>query len=171
MEIMDVDKRYKEIENLLACLISKFMETHYGDEEDLRSACHEGFVIACKTYTPDKSKFSTWVYNNMWWKMLDHSKKEVTRIKQQEIIDFEQVPQKDYNHKPLSELYDILTDDAKCICEVLLDLSPEILQSFKDSGKYIYGTKRAIRNLFLDIGWPEYRIKNAFRDLHRGLIK
>ena len=159
----------QQYEKVFPLIVKKFIKIHGGNEEDLLSVCHESYIVACQTYDPNKAKLRTWVYNNMWWAMQTYNRNKKRRLKKQEIINFEQLPQKEYNHKPLSELYAILTDDAKCICEVLLDLSPELLQSFKDSGSYIYKTRDAIRDLFLDIGWPGYRIKNAFRDLYKGL--
>ena len=166
---MDAEKHYGEVKDLFSFLINKFMQTHGGDKEDLLSICHLAYVMACQTYDPNKTKFSTWVYNYLWWKMLDYNRKEERRIKYFEEDALEHVEQKYCNNEPLTELYTILTDDAKCVCDVLLDLSPELLQSFKDSGKYVLKTRNAIKQLFLDLGWPMYRIKDAIRDLRIGL--
>ena len=167
---MDAEKHYEEVKDLFYFVIDRFICTHGGDREELLSICHEGYIIACQNYDPTKTKFATWVYNNLWWKMLTHDRNEKKRVRHFEEADFTFIEQKHYS-KPLAELYDVLTDDAKCVCEVLLDLSPEFLQSFRDSGQFVRKIRRAIRQLFLDIGWPRYRIRLAFRDLRMGLSK
>ena len=163
------EQKYKNVEKLINGLIEKFMFVHGGNQEDLQSVCNETYVIALNLHDPTKSKFSTWLYNRLWWAMLDNYKQDILRTTRFEDISLDSTEKNDYNHTFLPELYAILTDDAKCICETLLELSPELIQSFKDFGPHVRKTRRALKHLFLDLGWSKRRITRAFKDIKLNL--
>ena len=162
---------YKDVELLIHDLINKFIASHGGNAEDLLSLCNEKYVDVFKLYDPKKgAKFSSWLYTILWRHMLRYNNQEINKKRYRKEINLETIPKKTYQKDFLSELYIMLSDDAKCVCEVLIDLSPELLQTYKDSGQYIRKTRRAIKNLFLDIGWSESRIRLAFKEIRLTLV-
>lgn len=160
---------YNTVNKMLHDIAWKWVKNYGGDYEETLAEVHLHFVKACHDFDRDRSKFTTWTWNSVWWGLLDQRKQIVRqsmRMKQ-ELIDLRSIP--DRRRFDIRELMDRLGSDAQHVVSVAM--------SSKKWKKAVRTQTQNARNLMCihirykltEEGWTNKRINKAFKEVGRAL--
>lgn len=159
---------YKDVENLIYNLIHKYQKRYGGEWDDLLAECNLAFSYAYKTYNPERSKFSTWVY----WAVntcLMENLRQTGRASQIKIVSLEEL-KKIPSHRHSRNIIDKaseLSESARIIAQELAHPCLDVRLNLKILGKRESPRRlrRGVAMYLQDQGWSEREITNGFAEL------
>ena len=157
------------VQNLLHSTCHDFRRKYGGNHEDLFSHAQEIFMVAHEDFDPSKGmKFSTYVRQCIWWRLMDGLAKEQHRVKQIPREDFGQTEYKlsITRQRPfdLDDFCEIsgMGKDAKTIVK-LAATRTEVPGEIRKG-------KAALKEILTDeLKWGRLRIRKAFQEITAAL--
>lgn len=158
------EKHHKQVYNI----VHKFRARHPLPLEDLISQAKLGFVEACHTHNPAKSKLSTWVHWGVWYSLQNYTNDEAKwyNVKRELVGDHKD---KDPTFDPV-KFCSNLSKDASTIIRLVLEPPPDITVEARELH---HRPERAMRGAVIeflrDIGWALSRIAESFSEIKQAL--
>jgi len=163
-----ITERFAEVERLILKTCREFSHQYGKDFEDCFSEAQEHFLTACQKFDESKgAKFSTYVRNTIWFRLMDSRRKE---LKRNELLKREDSEALDCCTSIQITDFDIddfiklmrLSEDASFV--VKLCLANEYEPSFRKG-------QQEIRAGLMKSGWSSKRCSTAFQEISNAMNK
>jgi len=166
-----MEQRYESVFFLVKSTAATFARRYNCSFQDCLSEANKCFVEAFLSYTKDKSKFSTWIRNKIWYGLMTwrrESSKYLSRNKQTVFLD-DDVPQS--SSFSLQAFVEDLSDDARKAVELAVFPTKDMEREFKKNKRnQLWGMRKIIRRkLHKEFGWRHKRIDRAFKEVREAL--
>ncbi len=160
---------FQDLKYFIWKIVNDFHTKYGGDLQELFSVACESFIKAVKTYNKDKSKLITYAGFVIQKSLIDYIRKQ-HKHPIIGLLKFElTLTTKKHNDYKLINLFYDLSDDAKCIAELILEPSLEFRQAaLKNKNKKIL-KKEIQEHLHKQHKWKFERIWQAFRELTEAI--
>lgn len=172
-----VTEEFYEVRKLIWKL-SKGMHYHIGETiplEDLFGAACIGFMEAYNTFEPHRGhQFTGWVYWKVMSQLRDYVRKEIKH--RQKLKDYAEHKENSSissssNPEHAIDIIDQLSDNAKCIAKLVIDMPNDLARAMRADTKYCSGhhIKTGLRQYLLGIGWENHTISQSFNEIKEAL--
>ena len=158
---------FNGVKKLLHSTCHEFRRKYGGNHEDLFSHAQEIFLVANDEFDPAKGmKFSTYVRQCVWWRLMDglrHDQHRLNQLPRQE-FDGNAIKEEDQRSFDLDDFCEItgLGEDAKTIVK--------LTATRKEVPGEIRNGKAALKEILTsELGWGRLRIRHAFQEITAAL--
>lgn len=156
----EMSVRYESCVDLIRDTVWEFIRHNklpHREYEELFSQSNLYFVLACESYDPDKSKFNTWIYIQIWDRLL----KELARTcaAYQKLYFPRPRPIISYMQPPNIDIIDELSSDGLALLILLRNGElATILTEHRSS-------LRTVSKFLRECGWSRIEIRRAFKEI------
>ncbi len=171
MESVLLDVSYKSVEGLIYATAGKFFRRHKSgiSFDEMVSQANLAFVKACKSYSPEKAKFTTWVTIHIWY----HLKKQMQKSfkdKLRPLPDKYDIEDTQMNTWEWKEFRKGLKKRSRILVRLILSPTPELVRITESLGEPTRENVRTALKVYLQgHGWNMSQITMAFQEIHRRL--
>jgi len=164
-----MNETFNDVRSLIRNVVWNFIRSHGGDFNEYEAEANHIFIKAYDNYDPKKAKFTTYLVNRIRGGLLDYIKRTNKYAKHGHgIISIEQTEFDCSDGKKqfyILDLLDEVTDDAKTILNLILDIPIEIEEDCLNRGTNGRAMKESIRRYMQKLGWTKNRIKETFKEI------
>lgn len=157
-----ITETYQDVQKLICLTIWKFRAAHGGDFDEMMSVANLTFMKAFLSHDPDQASFVTWFHIKMNKALLELWRGNCQRAKFN--LPLEDSPAK--SSRPFCELWSELSNDARTIVELLLELPESLQESILEKGTHTLHVKPALKTyLTTFFGWSKKHITQTFQEI------
>ncbi len=166
---------YQDVEKLICKTVWEFIESYGGDFQELQAEANFTFVKSYQSHQPSRSKFPTWLRNNIWYTLLNFKKGFMYPIRHNKKIEYVPFihPESSFHEKDenwLTDLMDELGNDAIEIVNLFLDIPESVQEAAMDAG----GSGDKIRSNMRryakeNLGWTARRVRETFSEIKEAV--
>lgn len=157
----------KDVESIIMSLCHTWSRRSGASFDDLLSTAYEEFLIAYQTHTLDKSKFTTWLWNRINWRLFEDAKDKYQAPRNATAAEAMLLP--DYRSVwNLRDWFFSLSQDAQLMVRlVFLIIDTRYPPGRTIKPRVVRGEiKRILTNNFL---WEGVRFDSTFTEVSRAL--
>ena len=171
MSAVAIAETWKDTQNLVYRVVLKFQRRFGGDVDELVGEAKIHFMVAYKTFDPNRAKLSTHLWHNIYNGLRVHARSQRAiqrggKHRRADGYDLGLVP----SAAKQAHWSEELTPDAKHVAELVLDPPPDIrlmLSDRKRPGQQQW--REVVADYLRDMGWCNRRVLKAFVELRRAL--
>lgn len=159
---------YRDVEKMIHQVAHKFARRYGGDHEELVSIAHEGFVLAYNSHDPATSNFTTWVYWQMWYAMMNSRRADARHLAQpagDAAVDWV-APEGGFD---LDAFIEGLGNDAVTVLRLVFETPAEVAAVAEAKGGHALNLRSTIREYLRGLGWTAARIAESFEEIGDAL--
>ena len=184
-----MEETYRDVEDIICRITMMYLQQRGGDFEELKAEANLIFMKVFRTY--DKSvgiSFENWVKYKIFRELISNGRKVASRSKRlnhaQGVGGSEQLgetasdplqelPQPEAPRFSLSGLLRILSDDAKHVVRITLDMPRDVIHAAR--ARSAAGTENpksiraALHEFLKDSGWEPSRVRDSFEEIQEAL--
>jgi len=162
-----------DVESLIRKTVWRFIHTYGGDFEELYAEACSMYIDIYDTFDEDLGAFSTWLYQRVFYGLLDKLRRTASRNaslpREHDTSVVDNAPARQVNNYRLVEIYHDLSDEAKEVCKLVLDLPRTISYEADSRGGTTSCVRGAIRQFLLGAGWVNEQISETFEEIKEAL--
>jgi len=162
-ELAELAEYYKT-RKMIFKICWKYVRRYGGDIEEYISEGNAAYIRAHRTYDPNMAKFSTYL-----WHCVSNACSNLVKKNRTVQINTDLAHSTIEKKKPNSFLmiFQDLPEDAKIVVRLTLDTPIELANLCK--GNSACNFRVALQKYLQQLGWHEYRISRAFREIRTTL--
>jgi hypothetical protein len=157
---------YQDYQGMVHSIAWKYHTTTGIEMDDLVGAGHIAFMKAKASYNPDKSKFSTHLYNKMVGEISNLKKQprnnELTEASSTYGSENSMIREIDFKNSMLRSI----GKEGKFIISLIFNSPQEIVDW---TASTIKPTMKSIKNYLVGIGWSDRKVRRAFVKIQTAL--
>lgn len=171
---------YNGVELLIYSVIHKFVRKYGGAFEDYLLDAHEIFMYACGRHCKEKGKFSTYLTFLLNCLLVERIEKEAKFRAHLKQVDADlTLMAKAERADRLTMLTDELSDDAKTVVKLALDIPADVRltlarvdrnpTNFDEEIRWGKSIRHGLVEFLEDLGWSMGRINRTFKEIQEAL--
>lgn len=161
------EQNYVDVSRLVNKLAWNYVKTHGGDFDEVLAQANEAYVMAAASYVPEKSRFTTWVYQQVWFRL-----RKIRRGRSVRTVELteEALEQREAKTNWLECLMAEISDDARTVVRVLVESPTDVLKAlFGARPCGVKARKKLLRHMRREHGWSIARVLSAFSEIKEAL--
>lgn len=166
MDRQKMEQRYCSVEKLILKTCRDF-STQFGmNIEDAVSEAHEIFVVSCDKFDPNRgAKFSTYIRNTIWFRLMDQQRKiykrnELLPRDHSEVLN--EIRSSEITKFDFDDFIAIMNLSNDAIIVIKLCLSNRFDSSMRKG-------QQQIRKVLMDRGWTSPRCTIIFKEINNAI--
>lgn len=169
---------YDDVKRLIYQTVHRFYKRYGGDLQELQAQANLIFLESYESHDPEKAQFSTWLVFTLWKRLQGNLRRDLRHRELAPTVALGNITMPDRTHFDLDQFMDELSEDARTVASLVLDLPMDIRLSLEtrkqrkgwDRQTPCENIKGALVEFLWDLGWTTQRIGESFREIGLALM-
>lgn len=160
----------EDVKKVIQKTVWNFVKFYKGTRhlDELFSEAHYAFMECVESYNKDKNtKFTTWVYVNVWNRMQRYRTDRVRFLRQQKGYDLEEIPMPE--KFDIAKFMDKLSNDAATAVTIALNPTTGMMKEIELHRSEVVALRTCVQIELAKMGWDSKRIRSAFQEVREVL--
>jgi DNA-directed RNA polymerase specialized sigma24 family protein len=168
MTSTEVTAQYDEHVDLIRKTVWEFITRlglSYREFDELFSQANLYFMLACKSYEPERAEFSTWVRTQVWTRLMNEWRNSKLALEKLYLPRERTAPSYAHIQTPILDIVDELGVEGLTLLILVRSGKLDLSKIFADHPNSLRAVFRTIVRFLYENGWSSLEIRQSIRDL------